>query len=89
MNFNDLPKYAPTNDSITGSHDVLNPGPEMSKFDVQRHEAMKLKYGKRILSTRSQPQRICSKCGAGIHTSDSVVVNGLPFHGACFVNESR
>lgn len=88
MNYNDLPKYAPSNDSITGSHDALNPGPEMSKFDVGRHEQMKLRYPKRILTTRQRPLRTCVHCNQMIHGSDSVVINGTAMHGKCF-NESR
>lgn len=85
MNFNNLPKYAPDNSSISGSHDALNPGPERSKFDVQRHENMKLRYGKRILSTKnSLPPLVCAVCDKGISVN-GVTMEGLTMHGECWL----
>ena len=86
IKYSQAPKYAPSNDSIGGKHDELNPGPEFSKFDIARHEQMRLKYPKRVFGTTDNSVSLCSHCGTGIYTSDSVRINGETYHGSCFVN---
>ena len=83
IKFNDLPRLAPNNDPITSAHDALNPGPERSQYDVQRHEQFKLHYPKRVLMTRNRlPDLRCNKCQQTI-TSGGVTLNGIHWCGGC------
>lgn len=83
-NYSKAPKYAKTNDSITGRHDIFNPGPEHSQYDIGRHEMMKLRYPGRVLSTTGGAILLCSGCEKEIYTSDSVIIDGIPYHGDCY-----
>lgn len=86
-NYSKAPKYARTNESTTGRHGVINPGPEHSKFDMARHEAMNLKYPKGThVSTRENSIPVCSYCNGSIILSDNICVNGESFHGSCFID---
>lgn len=86
-NYSKAPKYARTNESTTGRHGVINPGPEHSKFDMARHEAMNLKYPKGTSPTLlANSVLTCYGCQKDILGPDSIVFNQKPYHGECFID---
>ena len=86
INFNHLPRLAPNTDSILPAHDALNPGPERSGYDVQRHEEFKLRYPKRVFTTRNRlPALDCAICKKSI-THGGVTIDGVTLHGDCWIN---
>lgn len=88
IKFNDLPRLAPNSDPIASAHDALNPGPERSQYDVQRHEQFKLRYPKRVLMTRNRlPALECYIC-TKIITSGGITIGGKHYHGDCFIARS-
>lgn len=81
-----LPKKALDNSTIGPRHDMLNPGPEKSSYDVHRHESMRFKtfrYGFFKVAVGPVDERICMKCHQPI-ISDILSINGMLYHGKCF-----
>lgn len=81
-----LPKIAVDGSAPGPRHDRLNPGPEKSSYDVNRHDAMRIKtfrYGFFRVANGPVDERICTKCHQPI-ISDPLMINGSIYHGKCF-----